>query len=387
MCLRVHVTCDHKGNTSCVCCVPSAGFTLWSAPPRAWGISLIHTKPRFQPCFPFCSSMAYNYYRSNAPGWGTQQFQLGAPPLPSFQPQPTWTGQDFYSAHAMGYDPYLYQNTISRLSSGSGGFGKEDARIWHRRAYAGLGEITRMLPQEIGAAAAYEAYRQVKYGTNVYDFLYSDYERQREALRGLSIAETVRLWQDTGRAVDQYGLQMACDAAAATATRIVTERELDQTQGYGGYGGYGASSYRDRRNSFNAYPIPGYASSGYGAGSVYGGSRPGSPLLIGGNVPSSPIGPSPIPIQAPGSLTPYVGGGMPMSYGGGYPGSYGSYGSYGSPYDGGFLGVPNGYSMGGYASVPGTPATLAILPADDRHHRHRHRHHRHHRRHRSHDRY
>lgn len=267
-----------------------------------------------------------------------------------------------------------------------------------------------MLPQEIGAAAAYEAYRQVKYGRNVYDFLYSDYEQQREALRGLSIAEStsslsilsspfllsrlthviyllitaVRLWQDTGRAVDQYGLQMACDAAAATATRIVTERELDQTQGYGGYGGYGAGSYRDRRSSFNAYPIPGYASSGYGAGSVYGGgSRPGSPLMIGG-VPSSPIGPSPIPIQAPGSLTPYVGGGMPMSYGGGYPGSYGSYGS---PYDNGLLGVPNAYSMGGYASAPGTPATVAILPVDDHHHRHRHRHHRHHRRHRSHDRY
>ena len=36
---------------------------------------------------------------------------------------------------------YLYQNTISRLSSGMGGVGpvgKHEARIWHRRAYAGL---------------------------------------------------------------------------------------------------------------------------------------------------------------------------------------------------------------------------------------------------------
>jgi hypothetical protein len=46
-----------------------------------------------------------------------------------------------------------------------------------------------MLPQEIGAAAAYEAYRQIKYGHSMFQFLHSDYERQREALRGLAVAE------------------------------------------------------------------------------------------------------------------------------------------------------------------------------------------------------
>jgi hypothetical protein len=46
-----------------------------------------------------------------------------------------------------------------------------------------------MQPQEVGAAAAYEAYRQIKYGSSMYQFLYSDYERQREALRALAIAE------------------------------------------------------------------------------------------------------------------------------------------------------------------------------------------------------
>ena len=51
------------------------------------------------------------------------------------------------------------------------------------------GDIMRMPPQEVGAAAAYEAHRQIKYGTSMYQFLYSDYERQREALRGLAIAE------------------------------------------------------------------------------------------------------------------------------------------------------------------------------------------------------
>jgi hypothetical protein len=50
-----------------------------------------------------------------------------------------------------------------------------------------------MLPQEVGAAAAYEAYRQIKYGSNMYQFLYSDYERQREALRGLAVAERTSL--------------------------------------------------------------------------------------------------------------------------------------------------------------------------------------------------
>ncbi|KAI9510833.1 hypothetical protein F5148DRAFT_1176145 [Russula earlei] len=178
--------------------------------------------------------MSYNYYRY-APGWGTHQFQIGAPPLPAYQPLPSYD-------HSGATHSDYYHNTISRLSSGMGGFGKHEARMWHRRAYAGLGEVTRMMPQEIGAAAAYEAYRQ---------FLYSDYERQREALRALAIAEAVSLWQDTGRAVDQYGLQMACDEAAATATNIITERELDD--GYGmGFGG----SHRSRRNSFNAYPFP-----------------------------------------------------------------------------------------------------------------------------------
>jgi hypothetical protein len=46
-----------------------------------------------------------------------------------------------------------------------------------------------MMPQEIGFAAAYEAYRQIKYSSNVYNYLYTDYERQHEALRALAIAE------------------------------------------------------------------------------------------------------------------------------------------------------------------------------------------------------
>jgi hypothetical protein len=262
-----------------------------------------------------------------------------------------------------------------------------------------------MQPLEIGAAAAYEAYRQIKYGQNVYNFLYTDFERQREALHAMAIAEgvchqsmafshdsrdlsllvftAVRLWQDTGRAVDQYGLQAACDAAAGTASNISMERGLEDPYGMG----YGGDGFRSRRNSFGAFP-PGYAGSGGFGGSVYGGD---SPLLGGRSIPGSPIGPGPIPIAGSGYSGMGMGGGYPGSLGGmgGMPMSYGGYaGSYGSP-GGDYLGVPGGaYPYGGYASMPGTPGTVFIQPADDHHHRHRsRRHHHHHRRHRSHDRY
>jgi len=339
--------------------------------------------------------MSFEYYRHN-PGWGTQQFQLGAPPLPGYKPLPSWTGQDFYSAHAMGADPYLYQNTISRISSGMGGVGKYEARDWHRRAYAGLGEVAHMMPQEIGIAAAYEAYRQIKYSTNVYQNVYTDYERQREAMRAIAIAEAQRLWYDTGRAMDQYGIQMACDSAAATASRIATEREMEEGQGYGM--GFGGGSFRDRRNSFGAFSGSGYAGSGYAgsgyagsgyAGSGYAGSAYGGGSVYGGEmaVPGTPIVPGAIPIPGSplsmGGGIPYAGSvGLPGSYGGGYPGSYGTPG-----YD--YLSLPNaGY--GGF-SAPGTPApgTIVLHQPESHHHhrRHRHRHHHHHRRHRSHDRY
>jgi len=287
---------------------------------------------------------------------------------------------------------YLYQNTISRLSSGMGGVGpvgKHEARLWHRRAYAGLGEVARMMPQEIGYAAAYEAYRQLKYSSSVYNNVYSDFERQRETQRAIAVAEASRLWQDAGRGMDQFGLQMACDAAAVTAGNIAVEREMEESQGYGM--GHGGGSFRDRRNSVGAYSASGYAGSAYGGGgSAYGGGGSaygGSPLMIGGNLPGTPRAISPIPI--PGS--PYGGYagsvGMPGSYStGGYAGSYGSYGSPG--YDN-FLGVGGYPPMAGYPmSAPGTPGAIVIHQPESNHRRHRHRHHHHHhRRHRSHDRY
>src|SRR5258708_32464616 len=96
---------------------------------------------------------------------------------------------------------------------------------------------------------------------------------------------------------------MACDSAAATAGRIATERELEETQGYGM--GLGAGSLRHRRSSFGgAYSASGYAGSGYGGGSVYGGGAVfgGNPLQIAGNPPGSPNAPQPDATRGAASL-------------------------------------------------------------------------------------
>lgn len=39
---------------------------------------------------------------------------------------------------SLGISSMLYQDTISRFSSGMGGFAKHDAKMWHYRAYGGL---------------------------------------------------------------------------------------------------------------------------------------------------------------------------------------------------------------------------------------------------------
>jgi hypothetical protein len=48
---------------------------------------------------------------------------------------------------------------------------------------------TQMLPEELGHAAAYEAYRTWMHNSSIYEPLSGDIERQREALIGLAIAE------------------------------------------------------------------------------------------------------------------------------------------------------------------------------------------------------
>lgn len=169
------------------------------------------------------------------------QFHFGAPPMPSYQPLPTCTHYSFLSneQHCNLYilqgrdktsiqpmpsaatrksaycmikhtliDDFQYVIPEHHLSCdvGHGRFRKARSQdvalscLWRPGMLLAFtspyvfnlgvqGDIMRMPPQEVGAAAAYEAHRQIKYGTNMYQFLYSDYERQREALRGMAIAE------------------------------------------------------------------------------------------------------------------------------------------------------------------------------------------------------
>lgn len=49
-----------------------------------------------------------------------------------------------------------------------------------------------MNPEEIGHAAAYEAYRTWIHNSSIYEPLSGDIERQREALTGLAVAEGER---------------------------------------------------------------------------------------------------------------------------------------------------------------------------------------------------
>ncbi|KAI0668938.1 hypothetical protein C8Q78DRAFT_1080813 [Trametes maxima] len=197
--------------------------------------------------------MAYDYYRSSAPGWGTSQFQFGSPPIPGFRPMPSWGGMDYYNAHALNPDPTLYTSVMSRMGQvGALNLGRREARYWHRRVYSGMSPLSQLLPVDIGAAAAYESYRTWKHNSFLHEPLGTDPIRLREGLVGMAIAETTRLWQYAGRPTDAYGLRAASEAAASVAT-VLSERLL-------AYAEEGVVpepplardyAYRPRRNSFN----------------------------------------------------------------------------------------------------------------------------------------
>ncbi|KAJ7287366.1 hypothetical protein C8J57DRAFT_584021 [Mycena rebaudengoi] len=170
--------------------------------------------------------MSYSHYQQNVPGWGTNQFQFGQPPQPSYQPQPNWRGVDYYNAHAINPDLSLYDNAWNRVrqSSLEQGVGMHEAKIWHRRAYGGLGELGQMMPADIGHAAAYEAYRTWIHNSSLHEPLSGDPERQREGLIGLAVAEATRLLQFSNRGMEGYSRGAAADAAAATAAIIFYDR-------------------------------------------------------------------------------------------------------------------------------------------------------------------
>ncbi|KAI1796378.1 hypothetical protein LXA43DRAFT_616849 [Ganoderma leucocontextum] len=315
--------------------------------------------------------MAYNYYQTQVPGWGTTQFQFGAPPVPAFHPQPSWRGYDFYNAHAASPDPGLFDSIMGRLRDVLGlGIGHSDARHWHKKVYSGMVSLTQLLPADIGAAAAYEAYRTWKYNSFLYEPLSADRERQREGLIGMAIAETQRLWQYSGRQLDTYGLRAACEAAAAAGSSLADR--LFNSYNSGGLGrspsfsstgdayayddGYNRQGRRSRHNSFSnatVVRVGGSPSLGH-AVPAYAGSAPGAvPMPIPGQQMSAPY-----TVGTPGSYGAY-GTSYAASAQAGLPGSY-TYGSglagrvspspYGAPQAaaGGY--TYNGMPVGGFAT-------------------------------------
>ncbi|KAI0373482.1 hypothetical protein BV20DRAFT_1033814 [Pilatotrama ljubarskyi] len=292
--------------------------------------------------------MAYNYYRTSVPGWGTSQFQFGPPWAPSFQPQPSWGGLDFYNAHAVNPDPSLYSSVMARAPEFSAmGIGHRHARRWHSQVYSGLAPLSQLLPTDIGAAAAYEMYRTWKHNSFLYEPLTADRAQQREGLIGMAIAEATRLWQYTGRPMDVYGLRAACEAAAAAAS-VLADRLLSRLGSYGSFGA-GASPYMASGGlSYAGTPIP------------------GTPASLG--IPGAGFD-TPLP-----GASPLLGASGAMLQGGG------------SPYPAGAA-LPGGYGAGGNMQTVPPGSTIIVDRPRSRHsHRHgghHHHHHHHHRRSRS----
>jgi hypothetical protein len=150
-----------------------------------------------------------------------------------FQPQPGWGGHDYYRAHAGGADPYLFDHAWGRVQqyggapAGGMGVGIQEARHWHRRAYGYQNEVQYLAPEELGHAAAYEAYRTWIYNRSMHEPFGLDPERQREALTGLAVAEAARLLQYSARPADQYARLAASEAAAHTSSYIFYQSQED----------------------------------------------------------------------------------------------------------------------------------------------------------------
>ncbi|KAJ3481739.1 hypothetical protein NLI96_g7454 [Meripilus lineatus] len=370
--------------------------------------------------------MAYQYYQTAHQGWGSAPVQFGAPPVPTFQPTPAWGGWDYYNAHAINPDRSLWHSIYDRVRSftGNGGMSRHRARSWHTRIYSGLVNLGQVLPAEIGAAAAYEAYRNWRHHHSVlYSPLGGRREREREALAGMAVAEATRLWQYSGRSMDTYGLRAALESAALTASRIsyrvmmddrddVMSRRSDSLDDTGSDYSYG---HRHRHSSFsddrlrppvvvagapsmsygtpltNTMPITGGVGSVVGAGSVYNGVQsaygvpqtilPGTVGSVGGVYPgtynnvAAQYGTLPGAYGQTAFTAPYTSGGLLANPYGGIPATGGYAASYaGAPVAGATYASPYGGAYQGGAYQGQGPTVITIAPSRRRHH-HRHRSH------------
>ncbi|KAL4243921.1 hypothetical protein ABKN59_010613 [Abortiporus biennis] len=175
----------------------------------------------------FLVFMAFSYYQNAAPTlWGTSQYQLGPPPTPTFRPNAAWSGLDYYRAYSLNPDISLYSSIWNRIRASplDPTFSSGPIRSLHRQIYSGWVDLFSVLPSDLGAAAAYEAYRTWKYHTLLYQPLGGDPEREREALVGFAVAEASRLWQHTGRVMDAYGQRDALESAAQTASYLYFQK-------------------------------------------------------------------------------------------------------------------------------------------------------------------
>jgi len=285
----------------------------------------------------------------------------------------------------------MYDYAWNKVRNYSGtGVGQDEAALYHRRAYGGFGDLQNMAPLEVGAAAAYEAWRTWKAHYGVYGQPISgDRERQREALTGLAVGEAARLWQYTGRVGDSYGRLESSEAAASTASLLLTQSWAYDTS-YGDYDAPDPYAYRgrlSRRNSVASlrgrsmsrprtpFDRDGYAGSSYGGGydsaSVYGGadaydgyagSAYGAPGRIRSRSFSSVGAPalmSTPSMSMPAAMTPSV------SYAGSAVQGYGYPANYGTPY--------TQYASPSAVSVYSSPSRRRSR-SRHRHGRHRHRH-------------
>ncbi|KJA27738.1 hypothetical protein HYPSUDRAFT_62780 [Hypholoma sublateritium FD-334 SS-4] len=257
------------------------------------------------------------------------------------------------------------------------GVSLDEARHWHRRAYGPQNEIAYLAPEELGHAAAYEAYRSWIYNKHLYEPLSGDIERQREALTGLAVAEATRVLQYSTHSMDQYARIAATEAAAHTANYIFYQsREHDYRSRsrfrsgiddpyarddellYPGsaYGGHARSRSRHARSlsrhhshSFSqpgGLVIPPYAGHGYPSSSMSALPQVGYPgvpgQLYGGGGGGYGASQVPVPMYgAPMSAglsagSAYGGMGISPTYNTGMvPGVAASYGGGGSAYGGG----------------------------------------------------
>jgi len=275
--------------------------------------------------------MSYDYYRAYQPqlqNWGTSQYVFPQAPVVPYTPGQNWGGADYYRAHSRWAELDDEDDFFDRVMRGmrrftGAGFPTEEAQSWRDRIYSGVVDVRTCAPDVIGAAAAYEALRFWDQNNALRAPVLDDWEREEEAILGLSIAEAKKLWLYSGRLWSDEGREIACEVAVATVRRIFRRNNRERLR-------FSASSrrrsfsnltsryedddldegyYRPRRGSFSGYGPPPLSPispvGAYGGGGYASPISPGAISPVGGYPPAYP----PLGYPQPG----YGGGGYPQT--------------------------------------------------------------------------